>query len=169
MTARSVIKMPTKKHKTLVFVCTGNYYRSRFSEYLFNAFAEQAGLRWRATSRGLKSWLAVNEGPLSEFAAYRLTTLGIPYDADRFPMQLTEADLEAADFVVAMKRSEHLAMMVEQFPEWADRVQYWHIDDLDCASADESLPTCESCVKFLVETLLAEQKRQEMPLRLRRA
>ena len=49
-------------------------------------------------------------------------------------------------------------LMVDHFPVWADRIQYWHIDDMDCATADEAgPPLCESCVKFLVETLLAEQ------------
>ena len=47
--------MPTNL-KTVVFICTGNFYRSRFSEYLFNALAKQQGLYWRATSRGLKTW-----------------------------------------------------------------------------------------------------------------
>ncbi len=42
--------------KTVVFVCTGNFYRSRFSEYLFNALAKTSGLYWNATSRGLKAW-----------------------------------------------------------------------------------------------------------------
>ena len=67
-------------------------------------------------------------------------------------------DLEDADLVVALKKAEHHAMMVEQFPAWADRIQYWHIDDLDCATADEALPICEACVKSLVDRLLAEQE-----------
>ena len=158
--------MPAAKHKTVIFICTGNFYRSRFSEYLFNALAEDNGLRWRATSRGLKAWMARNEGPISEFAAYRLTTLGIPFDVGRFPMQLLEADLESADLVVAVKKAERHAMMRELFPKWADRIEYWHVDDLDCATADESLPLCESRVKSLVKKLLAEQ---EAPARLRRA
>jgi protein-tyrosine phosphatase len=109
----------------------------------------------------------VKEGPISEFTAYRLTAMGIPFDGERFPIQLCEDDLENADLVVAVKKAEHHAMMVEQFPAWADRIQYWHVDDLDCATADEALPMCESRVKSLVKTLLAEQKRQ--PARLQRA
>jgi len=49
------------------------------------------------------------------------------------------------------------------------RNSYWHIDDMDCATADEALPICEARVKSLVKTLLAEQKRQDAPARLRRA
>lgn len=38
--------------KTVLFLCTGNYYRSRFAEYLFNHLAEQQTLEWRAESLG---------------------------------------------------------------------------------------------------------------------
>ena len=56
--------------------------------------------------------------------------------------------------------------MRDQFPAWADRITYWHIDDIDCASANESLPVCESCVKFLVDTLWDEQRQVEGSLLL---
>jgi protein-tyrosine phosphatase len=156
--------------KTVVFVCTGNYYRSRFSEYLFNALAKKLGLFWQATSRGLKTWtVGAHEGPLSEFAAYRLTALDVPFDSQRFPIQLSEVDLEDADLVVALKKAEHHAMMLDQFPQWAERITYWHVDDLDCATADEALQVCESCVRFLAQTLLAEQQSQHSSGKLRRA
>jgi protein-tyrosine phosphatase len=83
--------------------------------------------------------------------------MDIPFDGQRFPIQLSEVDFADADLVVALKKAEHHAMMVEQFPAWVDRITYWHVDDLDCATADEALPLCEACLKFLVETLLAEQ------------
>jgi protein-tyrosine phosphatase len=158
--------MPTK---TVVFICTANYYRSRFSEYLFNALAEQAGLHWRATSRGLKALTAKNEGPIAEFTVERLTAMGVPFDGDRFPIQLSVADLENADLVIALKRAEHHAMMMDKFPAWADHIEYWHVDDIDCATPDEALPVCEGGVKFLVRTLLAEQERHEAAMPLRRA
>ena len=154
--------MPTTNLRTVVFVCTGNFYRSRFSEYLFNALAKKNGLYWRATSRGLKTWTTDGEGPISEFAAYRLTAMRVHFDRARFPIQLAEIDLADADLVVALKKAEHRAMMIEQFPAWADRITYWNIDDLDCATADEALPVCESCVETLVARLLAEQRRQEL-------
>ncbi len=161
--------MPATKHKTVVFICTGNFYRSRFSEYLFNSLAKERGLHWRAISRGLKTWtVGAHEGPISEFAAYRLTALGVPFDGDRFPVQLSDADLENADLVVAVKKREHHAMMLDQFPKWAEKIRYWHVDDIDCATPDESLPLCQACIEALVKTLLADQKRQDAPARLRR-
>ncbi|MGO9109366.1 MAG: hypothetical protein ACLP9L_09045 [Thermoguttaceae bacterium] len=55
------------------------------------------------------------------------------------------------------------------FVAWADRIEYWQVDDVDCATADEALSLCESCVNFLVYRLVAEQKWQQAPARLRRA
>ena len=45
--------MAKRNEKTVLFLCTGNYYRSRFAEVLFNSVAGKMGLPWRASSRGL--------------------------------------------------------------------------------------------------------------------
>ena len=39
--------------KTVLFLCTGNHYRSRFAEILFDSVARKLGLPWRASSKGL--------------------------------------------------------------------------------------------------------------------
>ena len=50
----------------VLFLCTGNYYRSRFAEVLFNHVAGERGLGWRAESRGLDLAGGVNNmGPQS--------------------------------------------------------------------------------------------------------
>ena len=38
--------------KTVLFLCSANYYRSRFAEHFFNWHAENSGLRWKAISKG---------------------------------------------------------------------------------------------------------------------
>ncbi len=35
-------------------------------------------------------------------------------------------------------------MMEEQFPTWADRIDYWHVDDLDCARLTKRWPIANS-------------------------
>jgi protein-tyrosine-phosphatase len=45
--------MAKRSEGTILFLCTGNYYRSRFAEVLFNSVADKMGLPWRAASRGL--------------------------------------------------------------------------------------------------------------------
>lgn len=161
--------MPSRKCKTVLFICTVNHYRSRFSECLFNALAKEKGLRSRTTSRGFKTWMAHGQVPISPYTAERLTEMDVPFDGERFPLQLSEDDLENSDLVIAVKEGEHRAMMTDQFPAWTDRTEYWHVDDLDCATADEALPVCEACVRSLVRRLLAEQERQAAPARLHRA
>jgi protein-tyrosine phosphatase len=144
--------------KTIIFICTANFSRSRFAEYLFNALAKQEGIRWRATSRGLNTEMVRNEGPISEFTAYRLTAMGVPFDGERFPIQLTEADLNKADLVIAVKEAEHRVLMTDQFPDWADRIEYWAVDDIDCATPNEALPICESNIRALVDRLAAAER-----------
>jgi protein-tyrosine phosphatase len=145
--------------KTVLFICTANYYRSRFAEYLFNALAEEKGLHWRATSRGFKTQMVDGQGPISKLTVEQLAARHIHLDDDvRLPIQLTENDLACADLVIAMKDAEHRAMMKEQFSFWADSINYWNIDDLDCKPAEDALPACEACVETLVKGLMAEQK-----------
>jgi protein-tyrosine phosphatase len=140
--------------KTVLFLCSANYYRSRFAEYFFNYHAKNDGLRWHADSRGIVVGRHHNPGPISPFAAERLDDLGISLNGRlRFPQQLTESDLSSADLIVAVKEAEHREMMGELFPDWADRVEYWHIDDLDYADSLEALPTLENELRALMDRL----------------
>jgi protein-tyrosine phosphatase len=45
--------------------------------------------------------------------------------------------------------------MRRQFPAWMDRIEYWHVHDIDCVTPDESLAACENGVQLLVERLAA--------------
>ncbi len=140
--------------KTVLFLCTGNYYRSRFAELVFNRLAEADGLAWRAESRGM--WLGYpgNVGPISPHAIRGLEARGLHLpEPTRFPMLVTTADLERADLVVAVKESEHRPMIAATFADWVDRIEYWHIDDLDCAGPDEALLALEQEVRRLAVRL----------------
>lgn len=138
----------------VLFLCSGNYYRSRFAEYLFNWLAESSGLRWRADSRGLAVGYAGNIGPISRHAVERLHALNVPINGNsRFPEQASEADLAKCDLVIGLKEAEHRQLLVDLFPSWAERVEYWHIDDLDCAESGEALAILENEVRVLVRRL----------------
>ncbi len=140
--------------KKLVFVCSANYYRSRYAEYYFNWLVSREPLGWKADSRGLMVGTWGNIGPISHYAVDALQRRGIPLEGPpREPQALTPADLAEADLVVALKEAEHRAMMAEQFPLWEDRIEYWHVDDLDCAEAHEALPRLEKQIHVLVERL----------------
>ncbi len=118
--------------KDILFLCTGNYYRSRFAEVLFNSLAEKQNLPWKACSRGLALERGIhNVGPMAREAIETLQRLGVCVGADceRMPQTLTRGDLEKASRIIALKRDEHLPLLQERFPPWADKVEYWHIED----------------------------------------
>ncbi len=140
--------------RQILFLCTGNYYRSRFAEELFNHLAAQAGLDWVATSRGLKPDPVCNVGPISAFTSQAMAIRGLrPAEPVRFPMALSEEDLAAADVVIALKEAEHRRMVARQFPAWPDRVRYWHIHDLDLATGEQATAEIEELVVELISQL----------------
>jgi protein-tyrosine phosphatase len=153
------IPMGQRKDKTVLFLCTGNYYRSRFAEVLFNSAAGKMGLSWQASSRGLALERGVNNvGPMAVEAITALKALGVraDYAVARFPAQVTTDDLEGADRVIAMKQAEHLPLLLERFPAWAEKVEFWHVDD-----APEVLGLIEREVMGLVARILGGGVRQE--------
>jgi protein-tyrosine phosphatase len=138
---------------TVLFLCSGNYYRSRFAEILFNRLALEQGLNWQAESRGFRLSPA-NVGPISRHAIAGLEARGITVPTPiRFPQVVEEQDFNSFDLVVAVKEAEHRPKMLEKFPHWVDRIEYWHIHDLDCAEPDVALAELESRVRGLIERL----------------
>lgn len=136
----------------VLFICTGNYYRSRFAEGFFNFHAEAKGIRATAFSRGLDINQILDGSPISPFTVKELERLGIPRGStqpDR--VALTLDDLEEADLAIALKRTEHYPMMQQQFPDWAERITYWEVHDLDVATPEQSLPQIAEQTNKLIE------------------
>ncbi len=141
--------------QTVLFLCTGNYDRSRFAELYFNHLAVQAGIPWRAVSRGLATELGKGLiGPMSPYVRQRMLEHGVTLDPNvRQPLQLTTADLDAADLVVALDRSEHLPWVRLRFAPYADRIRYWSVPDLHLLDVDAALTTIEASVAALIAEL----------------
>ncbi|WP_373649725.1 low molecular weight phosphatase family protein [Schlesneria sp. DSM 10557] len=145
--------MSAISHRTILFLCTGNYYRSRFAEIYFNWHAARNNLAWRAESRGLALDPA-NLGNMSRYTVGHLGQLEIPISPyERLPQDLTAQDLEAAHRIVAVKETEHRPLMTARFPDWLHKVEFWQVHDIDCASPEEALPHLEREVTKLLDRL----------------
>ena len=143
--------------KGVLFLCTGNYYRSRFAESLFNWLANERGLDWSADSSGL-NLCKENVGPISRHTVNALGRLGVPADGEwRSPRSAAESDFAGADLVVAIKEAEHRAMLERSFPNWVSRVEFWHVHDLDCSEPAETIAELERLVIDLVERLASPE------------
>ncbi len=140
----------------LLFVCTGNFYRSRFAEIYFNHLARKQGLGARAFSRGLEVFKNHNagKGPLSIFTVRYLEELGIPLPEPAvFPVQLEAGDFRKASQTILMHATEHQPMMQQYFPEWADRVTYWAFPDVGEQVSQEVLPNLAGQVQQLIASM----------------
>ena len=139
----------------LLFLCTGNYYRSRFVELLFNHHAAQVALSWHAESRGLALDLGVNNrGPISLAVLASLHERGIvPAKPVRFPQQVQEEDFSRAQRIIALEEAEHRSLVIHRFPHRLERVEFWQVPDVPRAAVTDSMALMTSQVQELIRTL----------------
>jgi protein-tyrosine phosphatase len=134
----------------ILFICTGNYFRSRFAEAWFNHRAGEAGLDWRAFSRGFYPHMA--PPGISPHTARAVEELGIATEhvaPDK--VKLSETDLLEAALVIAMKESEHRPYFERHYPEWTDEIQYWEAHDIDVQPPVQGLVA----IRLQVDRLIA--------------
>lgn len=140
-----------------LFVCTGNYYRSRFAEHLFAHLVAKQGLPWVSDSVGLGvDWACkVNVGPISKVTVASLAERGITITQPRMPRSMTREDLHRADRVILLDEPEHRPMMRQQFPDWEDHpsVTYWKVLDVPPSEAFHPMDAIEPLVVELVEEI----------------
>ena len=138
--------------KKVLFICTGNYYRSRFAEAVFNHHARAQNLPWRAFSRGLATHLV--DGDISPHTENALKLRRIAREMTALSRTaLARKDLEGAAHAIALKEVEHRPLMRRLFPDWENKITYWTVHDLDMALPDHALPAIEKLVKDLLKSL----------------
>lgn len=143
---------------TVLFLCSGNYYRSRFAELLFNHLANRSNLAYRADSAGLwPDCRRHNPGPISRDTLEALKALGVALPAThRSPRDVVASDIEQAAATIALKEAEHRPIIRQRFPELLERVEFWHVHDVGDAPPSEALPLIDANVRALIARLSAE-------------
>jgi low molecular weight protein-tyrosine phosphatase len=146
--------------ESVLFLCTGNYYRSRFAEELFNHRSANAAPDWQARSRALAIERGkFNIGPLSPFTLRGLEQRGVIAKGNtRLPQQCTVTDLEAADQVVALDETEHRPLMRERFSDWEHSVQYWAIGNVAFMTPDYALRLIDERIDAFLAELEASHR-----------
>ena len=140
---------------SVMFVCTGNYYRSRFCEIYFNLLTE--GKLPRADSKGLLAYMKSNEGMISPHTLHYLESEGLPLGKMKFPEQIEQRHLETGVRVIAMDEEEHRPMMEKDYPEFANSIEYWQVHDIDFTEPVDALPALKNQVELLVKELLGSK------------
>jgi protein-tyrosine phosphatase len=141
----------------VLFLCTGNYYRSRFAEELWRHLDGGAPSGWRADSAGLSLAAGFrNVGPISPYTLARLRRHGVWLgESARPPRQVERKEITDAAHVVAVCASEHERMVQELFPDLAARVEYWDVEDVAYRPPEAALDQLEARVRELRSRLSA--------------
>lgn len=145
----------TPANPTVLFLCSGNFYRSRFAEHLFNHLIAATALPHRADSAGLmRNCRTRNQGPISQAAVAALRARGVALpDQHREPRDVCADDIAAAALVIALNESEHRPVVLERFPDLLDRFEFWQVGDIPFVQPDVALPQIDAKVRALIARL----------------
>jgi len=160
--------------KQVLFICTGNIYRSKYAEAYFNLLAEPK-INYRAISRGTmcdQNGSDCNCPPVStEFWDKRIEKRHFSPTSSK----LTERDFTWSDLSIGMYEPEHRPQISKTktelspyLPEgnwkssWADEISYWMIPDQHRwgevlpfhKPPEEGLRMIENQVKSLLDKLI---------------
>ena len=147
--------MPTDL-KNILFICTGNYYRSRFAEYYLKHLIEESPLESLVIdSKGLNIYDNNNVGPISPYVLDFLAKLSIQSPEQlRPPEPLTASAIEKADLAIALYEHEHRPMVETQFTNLKDQISYWQFPDVPILTPEEMLPALKEKVDVLFQQLM---------------
>ena len=137
----------------ILFVCTGNIFRSRFAEEVFNHLCKINGVDATAFSAGLQVgrykqrkiyWPAMNE----------LERLKIePLRSNEDSVHINDIDVSIYDQIICMDEEEHKPMVRSNERLSGFTFQYWNIVDMPKVPSDISLPKCYKKVESLIDQL----------------
>ena len=136
-------------HKVL-FVCTANIYRSRFSEEVYNHLTSKLNIPSEAFSAGLKVGEYVTRKiyspALQQLHYYKIK----PKRKDEFSVHIDELTLTNYDKIICLDEAEHRPMVNRNARLNKIEIDYWNIIDEPTVSSSISLPQCYKMVEDLV-------------------
>lgn len=134
----------------ILFVCTANIYRSRFSEEVYNHTAIKNNLYTKAFSAGLMVG-SYKTRKIYQPALKELDRLNIkPIRAEEYSIHVDDVDLKNYDMIICMDEKEHRPM-VESNSNFKERnIIYWNIVDEPLVSSNISLPRCYQKIQELI-------------------
>jgi protein-tyrosine phosphatase len=141
-----------KDGKTVLFICTANFFRSRYAEAYFNCLADWNKSPHRAVSAGIS--IDPNIGPISSYSLYRMVERGIDNKCMSLQAKkLYSGDVDAADVAVCVYKKEHKPMMELLYESVENQIIYWDIPDINEISPNQSLDLVEKSVDILFNTI----------------
>ena len=136
-------------HRVL-FVCTANIFRSRFSEEVYNHFAKKLNIPSEAFSAGLRvgeyTTRKIYTPALQQLKNYNIK----PSRKDDLSIHINDLDLNVYDMIICMDEVEHRPMVEMNDQLNKINIDYWNIVDEPMVSSKVSLPVCFDKVKDLV-------------------
>ena len=142
--------------RKLLFLCSGNYYRSRFAEEYFNHLAHKNGLNWKAHSLGLSQNMPspTNPGSISVHTLEALKARNIEgQNVDRFPAQVEDHHFSQHDMIVALSEAEHKPMLKERFHQHLPKISFLEVGDLPLESPDQAISKIAGHVEEMIDDL----------------
>ncbi len=142
-------------HRVL-FVCTANIFRSRFSEEVYNHLIVKEQISSTAFSAGLKVGAYITriiyKPALDELIQLRIK----PLRKNDFSVHINELELSKYNRIICLDELEHQPMVQSNHKLRDMNIEYWNIVDEPKVSSDVSLPQCYKRVKNLVSQLSVE-------------
>lgn len=142
--------------KKLLFLCTGNYYRSRFAEEYFNHLTKVQGIEWVAFSKGLSQEMPSlnNPGPVSKHTIEALHEREITgKNLGRFPLQVNEDDFVVYDKIIALSEDEHRPMLEIRFMHYNKNVTYFEVGDLPLEEPKSALNKLANLIDEMIDSI----------------
>ena len=142
----------SSKGKRVLFICTGNFFRSRYAEAHFNCMCDWNKCSHYAVSAGVT--IDPQIGPISTYSLYRMVERGIDAKfASPHAKRLYKGDIEEADIALCMYEKEHKPMMKLFFEDIENKIVYFNIPDINENSPNKSLDMVETEVNNLFNTI----------------